>query len=245
MDQIMSQKTSIDDYLKVVGDYADQVAAADQTANRDTMAVAEAMDAMYESREWVAEWLEQKPEPKRPTARWAPDDRNRFIAWQAWKLERAGRKPLSRPRAWTLAEAAVTRKICSVGTDLATVEPLRPLFWLRKNRYEDRGPEVWAIAVELAGGAPSKVTSAHTKEALAQWKRRMFPKSDGTPRKTPAAVSQAANAAGMANRLRQQMLEELAEMYRLACLNERAQDEFNGLLADFDAFLDAHAADAA
>jgi hypothetical protein len=46
-------------------------------------------------------------------------------------------------------EAATIRKICDPVTDLATDRPYRPLFWMRKNRYENRLPEVWAIAVEL------------------------------------------------------------------------------------------------
>lgn len=234
---------NLDDYLKVVGDYADQIAAADQTANRDTMAVAEAMDAMYESREWVAEWLEQKPEPRRPTSRWQADSRNRFAQWQAWKLEQAGRKTVPGPHVYRLTYAAeVVRRIPNLPAgSLRSEFAIRPLDWLRKNRYEDRTPDVWAIAVELAGGMPSQVTAKHTREALKQWKAKTFTRADGTP-KAPSTVT----AAGKANRLRMRIVDEVAELYRLACLGgEQAQAEFNGLMADLDAFLDEHGEGAA
>lgn len=237
---------NLEEYLKTVGDYADQVAAAERQAEQRSMDVARAMDEVYESKVWVAEWLEQKPEPKRPTARWNPEDRNRFIAWQAWKLEQGGRRTLSRPRSWTLLEGATVSKICSAGTNLAAVEPVRPLFWMRKNRYESRLPEVWALAVQLAGGDPSRVTSAHTREALAQWKKQTFgTRRDGTPRKTPSAVNQAAAAAGKANQLRRHILDEMAEMVRLAGLNEKAHDEWAALLNDIDHLLDENEAAAA
>lgn len=112
---------------------------------------------------------------------------------------------------------------------------------MRKNRYEDRLPEVWAIAVQIAGGDPKRVTSAHTREALAQWKKQAFgTRRDGTPRKE-SGISQAANAGGVANRLRRNAMDEVREMYRLAGLNPKAHEEFEGFLTDLDAFLDERA----
>jgi len=231
----------LDEYLKVVGDYADQIAQADQAANRDTMAVAEAMDAMYESRAWVAEWLEQKPAPKRPTSRWQADSRNRFAQWQAWRLEQQGRHAITGRHTYRLLNArTIAKAIPNLTTgQIGSEATIRPWAWLLRNRYENRIPEVWAIAVELAGSA-DKVTAKHTRDALAQWKRKTFVRADGTPK-----GNRAVTAVAKANSLRARMLDEFAELYRLACENEKAQDEFNGLLADLDAFLDAHAADAA
>lgn len=234
---------NLDEYIQTVGDYADRIAKAEREAEQHSMDVARTMDEVYESGVWIAEWLEQKPEPKRPTARWNPADRNRFIAWQAWKLEQAQRRHLDRTRSWRLMEAAAVCKICATGTDLAPTSEatFRPLFWVRKNRYENRLPEVWAIAVELAGGDPKAVTAKHTKEALAKWKHDTFgTRRDGTPRKTPAAIAAAANAAGKANRLHAIAMETVREMYRLATLDERARDEFEGFLEDLDTFLDEH-----
>lgn len=231
---------NLDDYLKTVGDYADQVAAADANANRDTMAVARAMDEMFESGEWVAEWLGQRPEPKRPTARWNPADRNRFIAWTQWKIAESGRKPFTRVRGWQLMEGAATARSVTTVTDLAGPSSelaYRPLYWLRKNRYENRTREVWGIAVKLAGGDPTAVTSAHTKAALADWKARTFVRADGSP-KSDRQVT----AAGKANRLRRNALDEIAEMYRLACIDDKAKDEYLAFFDDVDAFLEAHKA---
>jgi len=229
---------NLDDYVKTVGDYADQVAAADANANRDTMAVAAAMDEMFQSGAWVAEWLEQRPEPKRPTNRWDPADRNRFVAWTNWKLEQAGRRHPERMQSWRLLEAEHMRKICSQGSNLAgppTERAYRPLYWLRKNRYENRAPEVWALAVELAGGNPRNVTSAHTREALAEWRRKTFTRKDGSPKSTRQIT-----AAAKAHRLRRDAFDEVKEMYRLACIDERAKDEYLGFLGDLDTFIDEH-----
>jgi hypothetical protein len=232
---------NLDGYLKVVGDYADQIAQADATANRDTMSVAEAMDAMYESREWVAEWLEQKPRPKSGGSnRWQADSRNRFAQWIAWKLEQSGRRPVLGRHTYQLLDGVrVAKAIPNLrAAQVRTEFTVRPLKWLLTNRYEERIPEVWAIAVDLAGGDPASVTAKHTREALKQWKAKTFTRADGTPKSNRAVT-----AAAKANSLRRRVLDEFAEMYRLACENEKAKDEFNGLLTDLDAFLDAHAAD--
>jgi hypothetical protein len=234
----------IDEYLKVVGDYADQIAQADQAANRDTMAVAEAMDAMYESREWVAEWLEQKPAPKRPTSRWQADSRNRFAQWQAWRLEQQGRHAITGPYTYRLLNARTIAKAipnCATGT-IGSEATIRPWAWLLRNRYENRIPEVWAIAVELAGSA-DKVTAKHTREALAEWKRRTFGKRrDGTDRSSRAAVDKAASAAGVANRIRAEIMRRLEEMYELTALNPKAMDELDGLFDDLNDWVEKHQA---
>lgn len=235
---------NLDEYLKTVGDYADQVAAAERQASQRSMDAARAMDAMFESGEWVAEWLEQKPAPKRPTNKWDPADRNRFIAWQAWKLQQAGRRDVSRVRKWQLMEAARVARSVNGLQILQQDKALHPLFWMRKNLYGDRIPEVWAIAVQLAGGDPTKVTTTHTREALAQWKKAKHgTRRDGTPRKTASAINQAANAAGLAKRRRAELMREISEMYTWASINEKARDEFQGFLSDLDTFLDEHAAD--
>jgi hypothetical protein len=232
---------NLEEYIKTVGDYADQVAVAKRQADQNSMDVARAMDEVYESGVWVDEWLEQKPAPKRPTSRWDPKDRNRFISWQAWKLSQSGRRTVTRVRSYQMLEAVTVGKICKGLTDLATVEPAQPLFWMRKNRYEDRLPEVWAKAVTLAGDDPKRVTSAHTREALAEWKKEKFGKRlNGKPRTSSSAITQAATAAGEANRLRRNAMDEVREMYRLAAKSAEAMAEWRGFFTDLDAFLDEH-----
>jgi hypothetical protein len=226
----------MDTYLKTVGDYADQLAAADRQANKDTMGVAEAMDAMYESREWVSEWLAEKPRPKNGGSnRWQADSRNRFAQWQAWKLEQAGRRSLNGSYAYRLLDGVrIAKAIPNFARgEIRTEKNLRPLKWLLTNRYEDRIPEVWATAVDLAGSA-DKVTEKHTREALNQWKKAKLAGPRGG--KSYGALT----AAAKANRLRRNMLDEMAAMYQLACRDERARDEFHALLSDLDQFLDDH-----
>jgi hypothetical protein len=160
---------NLDEYLKTVGDYADQIASAERTQNRGTMSVAAAMDSMYESREWVAEWLKQKPEPQRPTNRWQADSRNRFAQWTAWKLEQSGRKPLVGRYTYGLLNAARVVKAADPNLNLVQIgseRAIRPLTWLIKNQYLNRAPDVWAIAVQLAGGDPTQVTAKHTRRCL-------------------------------------------------------------------------------
>lgn len=44
---------NINEALKLAGDYADSLTTADDITNRNTMEVAAALDAAYESKEWV------------------------------------------------------------------------------------------------------------------------------------------------------------------------------------------------
>ena len=225
---------------EIIAAYADLVASATRDTDRGTMRVARVMDEEYLSGEWVEEWLEQKPEPKRPTSRWNPADRNRYIAWQAWKLQQAGHTPLHRIRSFQLLEAAhIARSVTGV-TDLAEERPLRPFGWMRKNQYDNRIPEVWDLAVEMAGGNPGDVTDKHTREALAEWKRRTFPKRDGSPRKNPASVSRAANAAAKLRRIRREMMRELEESFALAVQSEDAKGELMGMLNEIETYVNAH-----
>lgn len=244
---------NLDEYLKVVGDYADQIAQADRQADKRSMDVAARMDAMYWAGidkdgnpvpgGWADEWLAQKPKPKRPTPKWDPVDRNRFIAWQAWKLEQAQRSTLKRVYSWQLLDAAETCKICCPATDLATERAWRPLRWMKRYGYAADAPKVWAAAVDLAGGDPSRVTAKHTSEALAQWKRAKFGKrNDGTDRSSQNAVDQVATAKAKARLIRQEVLRDFDAMWNLSALDPSASDEINGLLEDITAWVAAHPA---
>jgi hypothetical protein len=161
-----------DDLLKIVGDYADQLLAADELAAHDSMTVAEALEDLYEARNWVAEFLEVKPKPQRTSNRWQEDSRHRFSQWVMWKLEQQGRPPLVNRHTYRLLDAArVASQIPNLTSgQIRTEGQIRPLNWLLKNHYADRIPDVWRIAVDLAGSA-DRVTSAHVRAALQQWKK--------------------------------------------------------------------------
>lgn len=226
---------NISEALKLAGDYADSLTTADDITNRDTMAVAVALDSAYESREWVAEWLEQKPAPKsgRAMSRFQADSRNRFAQWLGWKLEQDGRHPLHGVHTYRLLDGVkIARQIDPTLNltqgNIQSERTLRPLKWFLKY-YESRIPDVWAIAVDLAGGDLSKVTSAHTKRAVAQYKGEVI---------TPKGVQQLVKV-GKATRLRIRIKSEFAEMVALAQTDDEAKDELKRLAAELEAILEA------
>jgi hypothetical protein len=162
-----------EELLDEVAAYADRLADSDKLADKGSMATAEALAELYEKREWVAEWLTQKPirEKKayiggRPPE---PDSRNRFSQWLVWKQEQRQRRAPQNRTMYQLLNAHELKGYLRLA-QITSERTLRPLDWLRKNRYLDRITEVEQRAVELAGSA-DRVTSAHTKQALADWKR--------------------------------------------------------------------------
>lgn len=165
----------IDGMLDTLADYADRQAARDEEAKRHTLAVALATRELYESRVWVAEWLEQKPEPKHPSNRWKPDSINRFQQWQAWRNEERGRRAMASMTTYRMVNAATVAAAVPNFPygKLDSAQPFLALDWMRKNGYTNRIPEVWAIAVDMAGSV-SRVTEHHTREALKQWRHDHF-----------------------------------------------------------------------
>lgn len=162
-----------EELLDEVAAYADRLADSDKLADKGSMATAEALAELYEKGEWVAEWLEQKPIlPKkayiggRPPE---PNSRNRFAQWLVWKEgQRRRRSPQGRTTYQLLNAHEVQSYLRSA--QITSEGTIRPLDWLRKNKYLDRADEVCERAVVLAGSA-DLVTSAHTKQALAEWKK--------------------------------------------------------------------------
>ena len=169
--------------LDVLADYADAQAAREREAERHTLAVALSTQELYESGAWVAEWLEQKPAPKRPTSRWQADSINRFQQWQAWRNDQRGRRGLASMTTYRMVNAATV--VASIPNfpdgKLDSAQPFLAMDWLRKNGYTDRVPEVWALAVEMAGSV-DRVTQEHTRAALAQWKHDYFAGRTGATR---------------------------------------------------------------
>lgn len=235
---------NLDEYLKTVGDYADQVARAEQYAQNNSMQAAEALEKLYEERDWVAEWLEQSPRPKNGGSNaWKENSRNRFAQWLTWKLPQRGHAPIQGAHTYRLLNAPkIARALNFSSGEIRSEYAIRPLAWVIRAKYEDRLPDVAKAVREVIEDDPTRLTAKTAREGLNLWKQRAFPRRDGTPRTSAAAVSQAANAAAKANRLRHAAMDEVREMYRLACINEKAQDEFKGFLDDLDAFLDEHAA---
>ena len=222
--------TDITKALQLAGDYADSLTTADDITNRDTMQVAAALDELYESKSWVAEWLEQKPAPKsgRAMGRFQADSRNRFAQWLAWRLEQDGRHPLHGRFTYRLLDGATIARTLNLDSGQIQSEwTLRPLKWFLRY-YKERIPDVWAIAVELAGGDPSGVTVAHVKQAVRQYKGEVI---------TPKGVQQLVKV-GQATRLRIRIKSEFTEMVALAQADDDAKKELKRLAAELEAILD-------
>jgi len=171
-----STGTRTDELLDEIAAYADRLADSDKLADTGSMATAEALAELYEKREWVEEWLEQHPIQERKAYVGGrppePDSRNRFSQWLVWKEEQRQRRALRSAYTYRLLNAHEVRGYFST-VEITSEGTIRPLDWFRKNRYLDRIPEVEKRAINLAGSA-SKVTAAHTRQAVADWKREVL-----------------------------------------------------------------------
>lgn len=161
-----------------LGEYASKLATASRVADRDSLARAADLEALYEAREWVEPWLEVVPLKPDATGRTpAADNRTRFAAWLANELEARHHVSLARQ---TVSQLFTARRIIKaafpqVRTDAApaaSVESegaVRPLAWMLRYQFDAQVPTVMARAVELAGGG--QVTETHVRTALAEWKK--------------------------------------------------------------------------
>jgi predicted transcriptional regulator len=169
--------TRTEELLDEIATYADRLADSDNLADTGSMAAAEALAELYEKREWVDEWLEQKPIRERSAYTGGrppqPDTAQRFQQWQAWKQSQRQRRTLQATQTHHLLaahEVAQTVKSSFHGVKITSEWTLRPLSYFRKKKLIDHLPEVWQRAVELARST-DRVTSAHTSQALAEWKK--------------------------------------------------------------------------
>lgn len=168
--------TRTDELLDEIAAYADRLADSDKLADTGSMATAEALAELYEKRDWVDEWLEQKPIQERKAYVGGrppePDSRNRFAQWLVWKEEQRQKSALRSAQTYRLLNAHETRGYFS-HVRINSERAVRPFDWFRKNRYTDRIPEAEKLAIALAGSA-SKVTEIHTRQAVADWKKEVL-----------------------------------------------------------------------
>jgi hypothetical protein len=150
--------------------FAEQQDAADKSADRDTLARAADLVALYEDKSWVGEM----PPPKRGAVRSRPVDPESFSRFTKWLAERV---PIQGRRAYQLREAheMTTTYLHQVQISPTGERQIRPFKWFRRNDYADRIAEVWRLACELAGNrAPDAPT---VRRAISQWKADNLPKS--------------------------------------------------------------------
>jgi hypothetical protein len=218
----------MNDLLKIVADYADQLATAEELADSDTMTVAAALDELYEARGWVAEWLEQSPRKDgRSGSNFREDSRNRFHHWLVWKLQQEQRRSPKIMTTYRLLDAAdVADALKLTNGEIQHEAKVRPMKWLLKNGYRDRAVEVWKIAVDLAGTADG-VQQKHVTEALGLWKKQAL---------GPRGVANAIKT----SRAKRQRIKALAEVRALVALakeTSEARDELRHLLNDIETMI--------
>jgi hypothetical protein len=150
---------NIEDYLKVVGDYADQIAQAEQVKDKDSLVPAMAMADFFESAAWVEVGLELVPLPKNPKSNRAlrPDTIERFHKVNNALLERDGRNGRFTARQSTtqfIRAGQAARYIPkSSRAAFRTERQVRPLVALMNAGYAARIPE--AVNLALEEGAPT------------------------------------------------------------------------------------------
>ena len=154
---------NLEEYVKTVGDYADQLATAAVAADRDSLSAAIAMAEMFESKEWVELGKELVPIPKNPKSNrsWQPDTSDRFHKVTNALLEQAGRKGRFTAAATTRAHIQAGRAagyIPNASRDaFRTVNQVKPLIVLVNAGLSARIPDAVELAMEETGGAaPSR-----------------------------------------------------------------------------------------
>jgi hypothetical protein len=168
--------TRTEELLDEVATYADRLADSDNLADTGSMAAAEALAELYEKREWVDEWLEQKPIRERTAYIGGrppqPDTAQRFQQWQAWRQQQRQRRHLQSSQTHHLLAAHEVAGVLSTTVKRTphSERALRPLSYFRKKTLIDHLPEVWQRAVELAG-SEDLVTGAHTDTACKEWRK--------------------------------------------------------------------------
>lgn len=214
--------TDRDTLLNRLRTFAEQQDAADQAADRDTLARAADIVALYEDKSWVGEM----PAPKRGAIRSRPVDPESFSRFTKWLAERV---PIGGRRAYQLREAheVTTTYLNRVQISPTGETAVRPLKWFKKNDYADRIPEVWASACSLAGNAsPSAV---QVRRAVSQWKAANLPKSE---QKTSQKRSPKVREDRWVEEAQRLMHEDPAGFARAL---QQVEDSAEALLAELDA----------
>jgi len=199
--------------LSRLRDFAKQHRDAEDLADQSSLDRAKDIVDLYEEKEnGRRKWALEMEPPKTRRHMGRPVDPESFSRFTKWLAERV---PLAGRTAYQLRDA---HDIQATYLRTAQITPsgefqLRPLKWLMKHEYGDRVPEVWAKAVELAGGeVPDNPT---VRRALAAWKKEegLGPaKSAGSKRATgPQALRL------QLEQLAQELLEQDKAQFVLAC----------------------------
>lgn len=163
--------------LAEVYDYADMLASAETQADSVAMAKAEALEKLYQRGTWAEEW--NRARPPKPDAIGRPVDplsRNRFAQWQAWRAEKERRASLASRHIYRLLNARAVATYLTRGSNNLTERAVRPATWMLTHGYAERIPEVEALALQIADGAP--ITDKVMRKALSEWKAKNLTRKD-------------------------------------------------------------------
>lgn len=146
-------------------------ASAEAGADSISMEHAAALEVLYQSEAWVAEWLKIKPvKPNAAGRMYEPNSRNRFNQWMAWRASKEGWKPPRAAHTYRLLNARKVQHCLSRGVSSKMTErAIRPIAWMLTREYDERIKEVEQIAIELANGGP--ITDTITRKAMSEWKK--------------------------------------------------------------------------
>lgn len=157
--------------------YADMIARRESDLDAISMQKARAVEALYASEVWVAEWMEANPPKKDAVGRPpVPNSRNRFAEWMRWRAQ--GKPSLGSNYINRLLKAQELNNYRARGhrNYEFTERTLRPLGWLLNNgpkpgeTFADQIPEVERKAIEIAGSA-DKVSDPVVRKAIAEFKK--------------------------------------------------------------------------
>lgn len=170
----MTTTTDRERLLDSIAEYAARVEKADKLAQADTIAKAADLAALYDEGSWVEEWQKIHPAKKDATGKVNAASRARFARWLVWAEGQRGKSAPQGAHTYRLLDAHRIASRLSTGETAPTSEDaVRPLTWFVKAKYEDRIPEIWARAVELAEGG--KVTRQHVLKARTEFRAKLSP----------------------------------------------------------------------
>jgi len=162
--------------LAEVYDYADMLSSAESKADSVAMAKAAALERLYQSQSWVEEW--NRARPPKPDAIGRPVDpasRNRFAQWLAWRGEKERRPVLASRHVYQLLNVSKVASYLRHGA-IKSERAIRPAAWMLSHGYAERIPEVEALALQIADGAP--ITDKVMRKALSEWKAKNLTRKD-------------------------------------------------------------------
>lgn len=142
--------------------YHELLEEAGRTTDRDSLARAADLAALYED----AAWVRDMPDLKRTSVRGRPVDRKSRSRFATWAQERTGLAP-STIHQLLRAHEVVSNCLCGAEIMPAGEWALRPLTRLLKEDPDAIEP-VWNAAVAEAGGSVPEV--GHVKLAVRRWR---------------------------------------------------------------------------